>query len=218
MQALVSSFAATSIFDNFNDGIIDTTKWQVLLPFGSSQVVEDNGYVQSISRGVLGTKEDVDTNIQISGKFMFLNDPNPKISLRSDLSSWDGYGERTGITIAFMLQGSQSGIRIEGRWAGGDSGTIGQENRSYSWQSGTYYNFQINDDGNNIEVFIDGSSVVSGVTNQRMGNKVGFFGNEASGMTTQFDDISIQGVPEPSSVSLLAIGLGGLAMMRRRRS
>ena len=30
--------------------------------------------------------------------------------------------------------------------------------------------------------------------------------------------ITISGVPEPSSLSLLAIGLGGLAMLRRRRS
>ena len=30
-----SSYAVTNIFDNFNDGVIDTTKWQVLLPFGN---------------------------------------------------------------------------------------------------------------------------------------------------------------------------------------
>ena len=214
MQALGSSFAATSIFDNFNDGIIDTTKWQVLLPFGSSQVVEDNGYVQSISRGVLGTKDEVDQNVQISGKFMFVAQ-DPKISFRSDLSSWDGYGERTGVTIAFGFNGQN--IRIEGRWGDGSSGTIGVE-KPYAWESGIYYNFQINDDGNNIEVFINGLSAVSGMTTQRMGSKVGFFGNEMGGMTAQFDDIFIQGVPEPSAVSLLAVGLGGLAMMRRRRS
>jgi hypothetical protein len=51
-----------------------------------------------------------------------------------------------------------------------------------------------------------------------MGSKVGFFGNEMGGMTAQFDDISIQGVPEPSALSLLAVGLGGWAMIRRRRS
>jgi len=30
--------------------------------------------------------------------------------------------------------------------------------------------------------------------------------------------IGVTGVPEPSALSFLAIGLGGLAMMRRRRS
>ena len=208
-----SSYAVTNIFDNFNDGVIDTTKWQVLLPFGNSQVVESSGYVQSISRGVLGTKDDVDTNIQISGKFMFVAQ-DPKISFRSDLSGWDGYGERTGITIAFGLSGQN--IRIEGRWGDGSSGTIGVE-RPYAWQSGIYYDFQINDDGNNIEVFINGSSAVFGVTTQRMGNKVAFFGNEMGGMTAQFDDISIQGVPEPSSLSLLLAG-GAVVLSRRRKS
>ena len=207
------SYAATSIFDNFNDGVIDTTKWQVLLPFGNSQIVENNGYVQSISRGVLGTKDDVDSNIQISGKFMFVAQ-DPKISFRSDLSSWDGYGERTGVTIAFGLGGQN--IRIEGRWGDGSSGTIGVE-RPYAWQSGIYYDFQINDDGNFIEVLINGSSVVSGSTNQRMGNRVGFFGNEMGGMTAQFDDVSIQGVPEPSSLSLLLAG-GLVALAGRRKS
>lgn len=200
--ASVSCNAVTNIVDNFNDGVIDTTKWQVLLPFGNSQILENNGYVQSISRGVLGTKDDVDTNIQISGKFMFVAQ-DPKISFRSNLSSWDGYGERTGITIAFGLGGQN--IRIEGRWGDGSSGTIGVE-RPYTWQSGIYYDFQIVDDGNNIEVFINGSSAVSGFTNQRMGNKVGFFGNEMGGMTAQFDDISIQALPEPSSLSLLLAG------------
>ena len=32
------------------------------------------------------------------------------------------------------------------------------------------------------------------------------------------DSITLNVVPEPSALSLLAIGLGGLAMMRRRRS
>jgi hypothetical protein len=35
---------------------------------------------------------------------------------------------------------------------------------------------------------------------------------------TFIDNVSIQTVPEPSALSLLAIGLGGLAMLRRRRS
>jgi len=208
-----NSYAATSIFDDFNDGVIDTTKWQVILPFGSSQVLEDNGFVQSISRGVLATKGDVDSHVRISGKFMFVAQ-DPKISFRSDLSGWDGYGERTGVTLAFGLGGQN--IRLEGRWGDhGSSGTIGVE-KPYAWQSGIYYDFAINDDGNNIEVFINGLSVVSGATTQRMGSRVGFFGNEMSGMTARFDDISIQGVlPEPSSLSLLA--LGGLVMALRRR-
>jgi hypothetical protein len=207
-----SSYAATSIFDDFNDGVIDTAKWQVILPFGSSQVLENSGFVQSISRGVLATKGDVDSSVQISGKFMFVAQ-DPKISFRSDLSGWDGYGERTGVTLAFGFNGQN--IRLEGRWGDGSSGTIGVE-KPYAWQSGIYYDFEVNDDGNNIEVFINGLSVVSGATTQRMGSRVGFFGNEMSGMTARFDDISIQGIPEPSSLSLLAL-CGVVVALRRRK-
>lgn len=42
----------------------------------------------------------------------------------------------------------------------------------------------------------------------------GFF----SGGNTRMDNVQLQAVPEPSALSLLAVGLGGLAMLRRRRS
>jgi hypothetical protein len=41
---------------------------------------------------------------------------------------------------------------------------------------------------------------------------------EAAFNSTPNSGITISGVPEPSALSLLAVGLGGLAMMRRRRS
>jgi len=209
-----SSYAATSIFDNFNDGVIDATKWQVILPFGVSQLVENNGYIQSVGRGILGTKDNVDANIQISGKFMAVDlHANPKISFRSDLSAYDSFGSRLGLTLNFSI--NTPGLWIESRWSDGTGGTIGSA-ASYSWQTGVFYDFQINDDGNNIEVFINGVSTLTGFTSRRAGDLVGFFSREASDSTARFDDISIQVIPEPSSLSLLLAG-GAVLMAGRRR-
>ncbi len=49
---------------------------------------------------------------------------------------------------------------------------------------------------------------------------IGVKGFEMSGMSANFPDISYIGVtavPEPSALSLLAIGLGGLALLKRRK-
>jgi len=51
------------------------------------------------------------------------------------------------------------------------------------------------------------------------GDKFAFSaGTGGSHIDVFVDNVSIKTVPEPSALSLLAIGLGGLAMMRRRRS
>jgi hypothetical protein len=43
-------------------------------------------------------------------------------------------------------------------------------------------------------------------------------GGASSPLWVEVDNVSVTAVPEPSAFSLLAIGLGGLAMLRRRRS
>jgi len=43
-------------------------------------------------------------------------------------------------------------------------------------------------------------------------------GAYSSAASWGFDNVSISGIPEPSALSLLAVGLGGLAFLRRRRS
>ena len=45
----------------------------------------------------------------------------------------------------------------------------------------------------------------------------GFVFNDSTAVLYRFEASQV-GVPEPSALSLLAVGLGGLAMIRRRRS
>jgi hypothetical protein len=91
--------------------------------------------------------------------------------------------------------------------------------------------------GNQIPVSQQGAIIYSDTfstdnTNLRIGDRGD--GRGLAGVGTQIDDVSIysralsssevlqlyqtESVPEPSALSLLAVGLGGLAMIRRRRS
>ena len=72
-------------------------------------------------------------------------------------------------------------------------------------------------EGDTYKVYLDGSTnpATTLTTSAFSSGKVGLFDNASP--ETSFSDIVIT-VPEPSALSLLAIGLGGLAMMRRRRS
>ena len=51
-------------------------------------------------------------------------------------------------------------------------------------------------------------------TSERFFDRVRFENDE----NIVFDNVTFNTVPEPSALSLLAVGLGGLAMIRRRRS
>jgi len=71
-------------------------------------------------------------------------------------------------------------------------------------------------EGDTYKVYLDGSTnpATTLTTSAFSIGKVGLFDNASP--ETSFSDIVIT-VPEPSALSLLAFGLGGLAILRRRR-
>ncbi len=81
------------------------------------------------------------------------------------------------------------------------------------------------DSGSEVSVYFNGSTdpTLTLATTGSAGSRVSFSNREGAaagssisdGGVTRFDYITIS-IPEPSALSLLAIGLGGLAMMRRR--
>ncbi|NDC24585.1 MAG: PEP-CTERM sorting domain-containing protein [Proteobacteria bacterium] len=87
----------------------------------------------------------------------------------------------------------------------------------------TFYDFKIIDDGNNIKVYITdmSSPLFTYSTFKTYGNKVQFGNREQAAGSwpppyyLNIDSLSI--IPEPSALSLLAVGLG-VVLRRRRRT
>jgi hypothetical protein len=86
----------------------------------------------------------------------------------------------------------------------------------------TDFKFRVYDSGAAVQTYINDALVASFNSSYSPGSKVGFFSREGGTVlptqTASLLDVSI--VPEPSSVSLLLIGVAGLASRRllKRRS
>ena len=86
----------------------------------------------------------------------------------------------------------------------------------WSWESGNYGSFEVWADSISFNPGVMGPGPSQGYTIPSQSLSGTF--NQAEQRFYVSDGRQYQVVPEPSALSLLAIGLGGLAMMRRRRS
>ena len=82
-----------------------------------------------------------------------------------------------------------------------------------SWNTNQENEIHIIDDGSAIKLFVNNLEIFNVTTDYSVGSYVGF-----SALDSFLNNVEINSVPEPSALSLFAFGLGGLAMMRRRRS
>jgi len=139
-------------------------------------------------------------------------DPTMKIMPHTYLPShpdWDG---RIGMRdVAEDGSGTPWSI-----WAGNNQEGIYRLRLTYEQNiRSVLFEVDWNYDGQNFtsdsSIYMDASDNIQNSTNF-LSSKLFFGGSD--GVT--FSDLSL--VPEPSALSLLAVGLGGLAMMRRRRS
>jgi hypothetical protein len=80
-----------------------------------------------------------------------------------------------------------------------------------SWNTNQENEFHIIDNGSAIKLFVNNLEIFNVNTDYSIGNFVGFTSDDGF-----LNYVKI--IPEPSAVSLLAVGLGGLALVRRRRS
>jgi len=82
-----------------------------------------------------------------------------------------------------------------------------------SWNTNQENEIHIIDDGSAIKLFVNNLEIFNVTTDYSVGSYVGF-----SALDSFLSNVEINSVPEPSSLSLLAVGLGGWALVRRRRS
>jgi hypothetical protein len=107
----------TVLTDDFNDGVVDAEKWDIILPFGGSAISEANGVLTTAERGTLFTKEEMPVNLEVTGRFQMNHaSEHFKVVLRSDGSIVDGstFAERKGISFAFSNDGDQISIQRQG--------------------------------------------------------------------------------------------------------
>ncbi len=214
----VSGFSV-NVFDNFDDGLLNSDYWQVSHPNNPfSDVVESLGYVSVINRGALATNFDLDLPYIVSGKFKMKDDIEIfSVGLRSDLQQGSIFGEISGISVYFNNDYNRIGINEYTNSILTDNYSLTM--KDYSFTTNETYSFEIVDTRESIDVYLNNSLELSIENNTHYGTKIGFHSREYynGNHITEIDEISIETVPEPSSYALLlgVLALGLVAIRRR---
>ena len=214
----VSGFSI-NVFDNFNDGLLNSDYWQVSHPNNPfSDVVESLGYVSVINRGALATNFDLDLPYIVSGKFKMKDDIEIfSVGLRSDLQQGSIFGEISGISVYFNNDSNIIGINEYTNSILTDNYSLTM--KDYIFTTNETYSFEIVDTRESIDVYLNNSLELSIENNTHYGTKIGFHSREYynGNHITEIDEISIETVPEPSSYALLlgVLALGLVALRRR---
>lgn len=206
--------------DSFDGSSLDGSKWSTLLPYSDSVVSVQDGFLRTTSRGTVVTQSEFSDQISgpvvVSGSFRLANSFSVfEVWLRSDGILIPGtYGWVGGIMVGFWSgpnYWSSPGLKI-----GYSDLTPNIFTDSITFNADQVYNFKITDGGSWISVDVDGVRRVTSLTQFSTGGKVALNGRQnLDGLVGQVDVFGIEIVPEPSSLSLLA--LGGLVVALRQR-
>ena len=225
--ALISFIAPVSaevvVFqDTFDGSSLDGSKWTTLSPYSDSVVSVQDGFLRTISRGTVVTQSEFSD--QISGPIMI----SGSFRLANSFSVFEVWLRSDGILIPGNSNGWVGGLMV-GFWSGPNYWSspglkIGYSDLtpniftdSITFNADQVYNFKITDGGSWISVDVDGVRRVTSLTQFSTGGKVALNGRQnLDGQVGQVDVFGIEIVPEPSSLSLLALGVGVVTLRRRR--
>jgi hypothetical protein len=225
---LCASLQAEVLFtDSFDGSAVDPSKWNTVLPFGDSAVSQASGSLHLERRGGVFTAEAYSQPFELAGTFINHNVYSVlTVVLRSDESiANNDYKTANGLSVVFWGPlGFAEGGRIDIR---------GDDPLSVNWGTNLAINpedqhsFRIIDTGSSVRVEFDGSLIVDYQSTFSLGGKVGFFSRESRDNfgpgpsrwegNTEILSAQISSIPEPSSLSLIVLGLSGMAVLRRRR-
>jgi hypothetical protein len=223
LAALISAgsslFARTIyLYDDFNGSTVDSTLWNVVLPYGQSGISQSGGTLTTTGRGTLETIAGFSSPYSISGRVkMNASVEHFEVTFRSNLlpgyQSSDGreYYELMGLKFGFSMDGGQIGIS---QFTETNAPLLAVAN--YNLVVGQFYDFTITDMGNLITVSINGTEVLSANTSFSTGNCVAFQSREFAGTSSSIDFIQIASVPEPSSLGIVSFAAGIFICTRRK--
>jgi len=237
--AILHQSYSLTLLDTFDgSGGPDSSKWTYANPYSDSSVYQSDGYLNLLNRGTLFSKSEFGSDIEISGSMKFTGSDKDltRLLLRTDkyMTPLNASSQLThGILIGFA-PGYGAGIsEFFGFPAGSDNPADPDGWEPLAATTGTGYfsmnveeSFKVTDDGYTINLYLRdmNTPVATATSTLRYGgyfaiqNREGGLGGswESNGSNVSINSLNI--VPEPSAFSLLAIGLGGLAILRRRRS
>lgn len=219
-----NSWSQTLLNETFDGTTVDSSKWEVYLPFGSSSVGVQSGAFRSINRGTIVTKQDFNSPYILSGTFRHSSIYDvTTLYLRSDgqREASDVFGGMTGVGISFWSPYNFYGVGDLHVYRSGISGAFASYSQSFS--SNIDYSFNILDTGDSLNIKVTGSDIapidwIVPISFSK-GTKIALASRENTIHTSQtgitdFFEVQVS-VPEPSSLWLLLTG-GAFALMRRR--
>ena len=228
---LTSSLKAQILFsDNFDGSEIDTSKWDIFLPYADSMVYVQDGILRSKNFGFIVSKQSFSAPYTVSFVSGQINSPGVVIKSNDQfLLRQSGLGSN--LLEQLMGAGADNGL-----FSIVISATDPNSNQPPYAGSETDIPITFNDYGSSITVIDSLFEAFSGTTTywetpiwpnpefwpnstppNFTGSKIGFFGSAANSEASLFS-VQVLSLPEPSALSLLAVGLGGFVMIRRRRS
>jgi len=224
---LSASLQADVLFtDSFDGPAVDPNKWNTVLPYGDSAVSQASGSLHLERQGGVFTAAAYSQPFELTGTFINHNVYSLlTVVLRSDESiANNNYKTANGIHVMFwgplgFSEGGRIDIRVEDplitNW--GTNLAVNPEDQ---------HSFRIVDTGSSVRVEFNGSLIVDYQTTFSLGGKVGFFSRDSRDNfgpgpsrwegDTEILSAQISSVPEPSSLSLLALG-GVVVALRRFR-
>jgi hypothetical protein len=224
---LSASLQADVLFtDSFDGPAVDPNKWNTVLPYGDSAVSQASGSLHLERQGGVFTAAAYSQPFELTGTFINHNVYSLlTVVLRSDESiANNNYKTANGIHVMFwgplgFSEGGRIDIRVEDplipNW--GTNLAVNPEDQ---------HSFRIVDTGSSVRVEFNGSLILDYQTTFSLGGKVGFFSRDSRDNfgpgpsrwegDTEILSAQISSVPEPSSLSLIVLGLSGMAVLRRR--
>lgn len=219
--------------DNFDSNTLDLSKWMVInagIP-GSPQTVVQNGRVEITGRSHFQTFNEVNPDlnpIMISGRWTFANPGDQdflQIEGRSDGLPSGSYGETANGVEFFLNTGGNVQPDIRSRSGAITVGNV-VKTGSMTLGAGDALDFTIIDNRGQLSFLVTKvgnpamtASVTATILSDNFNQDFIAFHNREGGRTAYLDNLTILEIPEPVTITLLALastGLGGY--IRRRRT
>jgi hypothetical protein len=194
--AAVFTAKAQLVTDDFNDGVIDTSKWGTST-FGSGTVTEDSGTLNLTNRGRIVCTTTFPLGIALDMRVTFSGAVSEefKVVLRTDGAFGGAYGETlNGVVVA--LRPSVDKVEIIDFTAGG----VYLQDVPYVLNTGLAYDLRITDDGSTLNVYVNDftTPVATASTASNSGTKLSVYNREAyppSNHITNIDHIRAVAYP-----------------------
>ena len=210
--------------DNFNGAVLDTGKWSVT-SFDGGWVTTGDGTLTLNHPTTYGQGVFVMTTAEFTSPYTvtssFRSYPNYAINgiiLRAS-GAYDPlvYNDPYGLLVTFYFGGF---VEVQNANPTNGSGLL---SLPCSYDVNSWNTFSITDYGNKLDVILNGVLIIDKMPIENsygVGKKIILADGDnlsPSMPSSKFGPITVTAVPEPSALSLFSIGLGGLAILRRRR-